>query len=87
MTYRLRHPLSGHIYASLGQGLVEVDKDGRHGVFDRYGRWISGEVRYADAEMCRWLGTHEQAVESRHAAGFKPDGGPDPQEAPDDGDR
>lgn len=73
MVYRLRHPLSGHIYASIGDGLVEVDKNGKRGVFDRYGKWVSGEVRYADVEMCRWLGTHEQAAKPRHAAGFEAD--------------
>lgn len=71
MTYRLRHPLSGHVYAAIGDGLVEVDKGDVRGIFDRYGRWVSGEVRQADVEMCRWLGTHGQAVESRHAAGFQ----------------
>ncbi|NMH98232.1 hypothetical protein [Pseudonocardia acidicola] len=70
MVYRLRHPFSGHIYAAIGDGLVEVDKAGKRGVFDRYGCWQSGEVRSADVEMCRWLGTHENAVTSRHAAGF-----------------
>ena len=74
MVYRLRHPFSGHIYAAIGNGLVEVDKDGVRGIFDRYGRWQSGEARSADVEMCRWLGTHENAVTSRHAAGFDDEG-------------
>lgn len=71
--YRLRHPFSGQIYGALGNGLVEVEKDGRRGVFDRYGYWVRGDIRSADAEMCRWLGTHEQAIPSRHSEGFQSD--------------
>lgn len=69
--HRLRHPFSGQIYSALPGGLVEVEKDGRCGVFDRYGFWIRGEVRMADAQMCRWLGTHEGGAVTRHQAGFR----------------
>ena len=29
--------------------------DGREGRFDRDGRWIAGDVRSADPELCRWI--------------------------------
>ena len=70
MVFKLRHPLNGHIYTALPDAFVEVDKNGKTGIFDRYGAWVSGEVRTADPEMCRWVGTHEKAVVSRHASGF-----------------
>jgi hypothetical protein len=70
MAFKLRHPFSGHIYTALADELVEVDTGSQTGVFDRYGTWISGSVRAADAEMCRWVGTHDRAVSSRHSAGF-----------------
>ncbi|MBD0859789.1 hypothetical protein IA539_00970 [Gordonia sp. zg691] len=69
--FRLRHPFSGHVYSALDDGDVLVEKDGRSGVFDRCGHWRSGEIRSADAEMCRWMGTHHHAPATRHRAGFE----------------
>lgn len=69
--FRLRHPFGGQIYTALGDGLVEVEKDGRRGVFDMYGFWVRGEIRSADAEMCRWVGTHHRSAPSRHRDGFE----------------
>jgi hypothetical protein len=66
--YRMAHPLSGTIYTAMGEGLVEVEKDGKRGVFDSDGMWVSGEVRTADPGMCRWMST--AGVPSRHAVGF-----------------
>ncbi len=68
MTYRVAHPLSDAVYAAHGDGLVEVEKDGKHGVFDAGGVWVSGEVRAADPQMCLWVAT--AGIASRHAAGF-----------------
>lgn len=68
--FRLRHPFSGHIYSALDNGRVGVEKNGQSGVFDRYGAWLSGDIRAADAEMCRWVGTHNDALPSRHSASF-----------------
>jgi len=52
----LRHPLSGAVYELDVDGNVEVTKDGRRGVFDAEGRWLSGEIRGVDPELCRWVG-------------------------------
>lgn len=69
--FRLRHPFSGHIYSALGDGRVGVEKDGQSGVFDRYGSWLSGDIRVADLEMCRWVGTHHAGAQmSRHSGSF-----------------
>ena len=70
MTYRLEHPLSGTVYASCGDGQVEVTKDGVSGLFDMQGRWVSGELQVADPEMVRWVGTDGYTVASRHRMSF-----------------
>ena len=70
MTFRLEHPFSGAIYAACGDGTVEVSKDGTTGIFDMAGSWVRGELRSADPELCRWVGTHRYSPASRHRAGF-----------------
>ncbi len=52
----IRHPLTGEVYELEGDHVV-VSKDGRSGIFTIDGRWISGELRVADAHLCGWLGS------------------------------
>lgn len=53
---QLRHPLSGAIYEEAGRDRVQVtDRSGATGVFTGDGMWVSGELRQADPEMCRWI--------------------------------
>ena len=55
---RIQHALSGAVYewAEDDIGPVQVtDKRGRQGRFDRNGRWVLGELRVADPELCRWI--------------------------------
>ena len=55
---KIEHALSGAVYEwaedDLGPVLV-TDRKGRQGRFDRDGRWVTGEVRRADPELCRWI--------------------------------
>lgn len=52
----LRHPLSGAIYEEAGHDRVQVtDRAGVTGVFSGDGAWISGDLRAADPEVCRWV--------------------------------
>jgi hypothetical protein len=55
---KIRHALSGAVYEwaedDIGPVLV-TDKHGRQGRFDRNGRWVLGELRAADPELCRWI--------------------------------
>jgi len=60
----IRHPLSGAIYDLDDAGLVVVEKQGRVGRFQRDGTWVSGELRVADPELCRWIS--DPRVASRH---------------------
>lgn len=53
---QLWHPLSGAIYEEAGDDRVKVtDRAGVTGVFTGDGRWVSGDLRTADAEVCRWI--------------------------------
>jgi hypothetical protein len=52
----LRHPFSGALYAQDGDGHIIVTLGERQGVFHTNGRWISGELREADPQLCGWVG-------------------------------
>jgi hypothetical protein len=73
MAYRLEHPFSGAVYAGLPDGRVEVTKDGACGIFDMVGTWLSGELRTADPELIRWVGSNGYSPASRHIVGFAKD--------------
>lgn len=51
-----KHPLSGAIYEDLGEGRVRVDKGGKVGIFRADGRWLDGELTYADPHLILWVG-------------------------------
>jgi hypothetical protein len=51
-----RHPFTGWMYEQDGNGNVKVTtKDGREGIFDLDGRWISGTLRECDPQCCHWI--------------------------------
>lgn len=53
---RLKHPITRADYLRNGDGTVTVTRrSGSVGNFDRKGRWISGELRYADPLMCMFV--------------------------------
>jgi hypothetical protein len=52
---QIRHPLSGAIYELDDEGQIVVSRDGVDGRFTAEGRWLSGAVRTADPELCRWI--------------------------------
>ena len=53
--HQIRHPLSGALYDLNDDGTVTVSKDGLEGRFDSAGRWLSGELRSADPQLCGWI--------------------------------
>lgn len=56
MVRKIRHPLSGTIYEIDERGDVRAETTaGVSGVFSGDGEWISGELRSADPELCRWI--------------------------------
>jgi hypothetical protein len=48
--------LSGAVYEELGDGLVRVEKRGLVGIFRGDGRYIEGDLTYADQHMLNWVG-------------------------------
>lgn len=53
----IRHPFTGALYERFGDGHIRVTtRDGRIGLFHTDGRWIEGELREADPQLCGWVG-------------------------------
>jgi hypothetical protein len=53
---QIRHPLSGAVYELDGDAIL-VSKDHATGRFTPDGQWLDGEIRSADPELCRWIGS------------------------------
>ena len=65
----IRHPLSGALYDLREDGTVHVKaRDDREGIFDTNGRWISGELKSADAHLCLWVAGKELPNRFQQAA-------------------
>ena len=65
----IKHPLSGATYDLTEDGTIRVvTEDGRTGVFDANGRWLSGDTRHADPHLCLWIGGKELPNRVRQAA-------------------
>ena len=50
------HPFSGALYEQDGEGNVLVTDGERTGTFTTRGRWLSGEIRECDPQLCGWVG-------------------------------
>jgi hypothetical protein len=61
-----RHPLSGAIYEDLGNGRVRVEKNGLVGIFEADGRWVEGDLTFADLHMLVWVGGKELPPEANY---------------------
>jgi hypothetical protein len=65
----MKHPLTGAIYSLQEDGLIEVDENGKTGLFHKDGRYESGELKHADLHLLGWLGgTQTPPAANRHAA-------------------
>lgn len=54
---QIRHPMSRAIYEfDEDYNVLVTTKDGKTGTFDPEGRYLHGEVRAVDPELCRWVG-------------------------------
>ncbi len=51
----MKHPFSGALYEVNADGHVVVREGNVEGVFDSSGRWVSGELRQADPQLCVWI--------------------------------
>ena len=52
MNTGVRHAFTGALYECDDEGRIIVTDGNRRGVFDRFGRWISGDLREADPQLC-----------------------------------
>ena len=52
----LRHPFTGALYERDPDGTVRVTLGERTGRFTSDGRWLAGELREADPQLCGWVG-------------------------------
>ena len=56
--------MSGALYDLNEDGTITVTDDEREGRFDAGGRWLSGDIRTADPQLCGWIGGVQ--LPSRH---------------------
>ena len=52
----MKHPMTGVVYELDGHGNVRLTDGDRTGIFDRHGRWLSGDKIIADPQLCLWVG-------------------------------
>jgi hypothetical protein len=50
------HPFTRALYELDDDGAIRVTLGGSTGRFTSEGRWISGELREADPQLCGWVG-------------------------------
>ena len=53
---KLRHALNGAIYTLQDDGNVQVEHEGKTGLFDPEGHYLRGEVTFADKHLIGWIG-------------------------------
>lgn len=51
----LRHPFTDALYEQDGDGNILVTDGDRQGRFTSDGRWIGGELRECDPQLCGWV--------------------------------
>jgi hypothetical protein len=64
----IRHPLSGALYDLQADGTIRVEKDAKVGIFRVDGTHVSGELYFADPQLCLWIGGRETTARSRHSS-------------------
>jgi hypothetical protein len=51
----IRHPFSQALYEQDGEGNILVTDGERSGLFTSKGRWLSGDLRECDPQLCNWV--------------------------------
>lgn len=59
-----RHPFTNALYELQPDGTILVTEGTRQGRFRKDGRWIAGELREADPQLCVWVGNNPDAVQA-----------------------
>ena len=50
------HPFTGALHEQDGEGNIRVTLGDKVGIFTTQGRWISGDLRECDPQLCGWVG-------------------------------
>jgi hypothetical protein len=50
------HPFTKALYEQDGSGRIRVTQGDRVGIFEVNGRWIEGDLRECDPQLCGWVG-------------------------------
>lgn len=51
----IRHPFTRTLYERDDDGNVVVTDGDRRGIFTADGRWLQGELRFCDPQLCGWV--------------------------------
>lgn len=52
----LVHPFTKALYEQDGDGHIKVTLDGRVGIFTTGGKWLEGDLKECDPQLCGWVG-------------------------------
>ncbi|MEM7019054.1 MAG: hypothetical protein AAF512_17140 [Pseudomonadota bacterium] len=64
----LTHPFDPASQYELDQdGNIRVSKDGKFGIFTTEGRYLSGDIREADPQLCVWVGNNPTEAQQKAA--------------------
>jgi len=55
-----RHPFTGALYVLQPDGNIEVTAGDQRSLFNPQGRWISGELRECDPQLCVWIANNPE---------------------------
>lgn len=50
------HPFSKALYEQDGNGRIRVTLGDKVGIFEIDGRWVEGDLRECDPQLCGWVG-------------------------------
>lgn len=50
------HPFTKALYEQDGNGRIRVTQGDKVGIFEVDGRWVDGELRQCDPQLCGWVG-------------------------------
>lgn len=64
----IKHPFGGAVYELQADGNVLISDGDSQGLFRRDGRWISGDLREADPQMCVWISNQPPPPEELESA-------------------
>lgn len=50
------HPFTKALYEQDGNGRIRVTQGDKTGIFETNGRWVEGDLRECDPQLCGWVG-------------------------------